>query len=310
MKTLVLSMISIAATVAAMTACTSESDEVDNVIDAPVEIKMSAGVMEITTKAAIEQNKAFDARVIASSTSADYTSLLWTGANAGNISVAEGGAVTFTPEQFYPANGTDIYMIGIAPQPTNQISAGSVDYTITGEEDIMYANQISGNKNDKTDKKIEFNHLLTQLKIKVLAENQEAIDAWGTITSIEVVNAPTLLTLSLKDGKIAGNSTDSDIKNLNLIGLTTGMSIPNKKDSEEAKDAGYCMVLPKTTDLYQLSVVTSKITTAVPITLQNLTKLEASTAYTVTLTFKSTNVDVTATTGEWKTDITGSGTVE
>ena len=50
MKTLVLSMISIAATVAAMTACTSESDGIDDLTkDAPVEIKMSAGVLNIVT---------------------------------------------------------------------------------------------------------------------------------------------------------------------------------------------------------------------------------------------------------------------
>ena len=52
MKTLVLSMISIAATVAAMTACTSEGDPIDNIDNGqPVEIKLNAGV--ITTKSPI-----------------------------------------------------------------------------------------------------------------------------------------------------------------------------------------------------------------------------------------------------------------
>ena len=51
MKTLVLSMISIAATIAAMTACTSESDPVDEV-EAQVPINLNAGVLQ--TKAVID----------------------------------------------------------------------------------------------------------------------------------------------------------------------------------------------------------------------------------------------------------------
>ena len=55
MKTLVLSMISIAATIAAMTACTSEGDPIDNIDNGqPVEIQLNAGV--VTTKAAITSN--------------------------------------------------------------------------------------------------------------------------------------------------------------------------------------------------------------------------------------------------------------
>lgn len=53
MKTLVLSMISIAATVAAMTACTSESDPINDITnpkDAKVEIKLNAGVVNVETK--------------------------------------------------------------------------------------------------------------------------------------------------------------------------------------------------------------------------------------------------------------------
>lgn len=310
MKTLVLSIISIAATVAAMTACTSESDEINNVVEAKVPIELNAGVMEITTKAVIEKGEAFDAKVLASSKSKDYSTnnLLWTTENAGNISVGTDDAVAFNPIQYYPADGDAIYMIGIAPRPTETINNGTINYTITGEEDIMFASEISGSKNDKADKALAFKHLLTQLKIKVVAENQEAIDAWGTITSIEVVDPATVLTLNLKDGTIAEAATPAKT-NLPLKGFTTGMLIPNNDKSEAATVAGYSMVLPKTTGNYQLMVKTSKNTTGMPIT-PSLTKLDASTAYEITLTFKSTNVDVTASAGEWIKDTTGTGTVQ
>ena len=66
MKTLVLSMISIAATVAAMTACTSESDPINDITnpkDAKVEIKLNAGVLGVETKAAITTSTTFIATI-------------------------------------------------------------------------------------------------------------------------------------------------------------------------------------------------------------------------------------------------------
>lgn len=308
MKTLVLSMISIAATVAAMTACTSESDEVDNVIEAPKKIELKAGVMEITTRAAVEQGKGFTGKVIASTTTKDYSTPLWTEENAGNISVADGGAVTFTPEQYYPADGSIIYMIGVAPQPQT-VSSGSANYTITGDEDIMFAKEISGQKKEETptSKALAFNHLLTQLKINVIADSKEAIDAWGTITSIQVLDAATELKLDLnsENGTIA-EAVDPKKQALNLKGFSTTMEIPK----DEAKNAGYCMLLPLENDVYKLLVKTSNNTTGVTITPTNIAKLDASTAYTITLTFRSTNVDITAAAGEWKSDTNGSGIVE
>lgn len=308
MKTLVLSMISIAATVAAMTACTSESDEIDNVIEAPKKIELKAGVMEITTRAAVEQGKGFTGKVIASTTTKDYSMPLWTEENAGNISVADGGAVTFTPEQYYPADGSIIYMIGVAPQPQT-VSSGSANYTITGDEDIMFAKEISGQKKEETptSKALEFNHLLTQLKINVIADSQDAINAWGTITSIQVLDAATELKLDLnsENGTIA-EAVDPKKQALNLKGFSTTMVIPK----DEAKNAGYCMLLPLENSVYKLLVKTSNNTTGVTITPTNIAKLDASTAYTITLTFRSTNVDITAATGEWKSDTNGSGIVE
>lgn len=302
MKTLVLSMISIAATVAAMTACTSESDPVDETQnDEKVEIKLNAGVMEITSKAVINKGSKFDAQIVASKTDAEYTTPLWTTATDGNISIAEDGAVSFETPQYYPADGTSIYMKGFAPRKT--ITDGKVNYTITGDEDIMISNQISGDKNNKssTGKKLTFAHLLTQLKIKVIAENKAAIDAWGTITSIEVQNPSTSLVLDLKAGTIAESATPNK-QNLGLKGFTTGMTLPNKTatpDAETAKDAGYIMLLPNAS-AYTLFITTSNNTSGQAIT-TTLSATSASNAYEVTLTFKSAKIDVTAEADVWTT---------
>ena len=166
MKTLVLSMISIAATVAAMTACTSESDEIDE-IEAKVPIELNAGVLEITSKAVVNQGDQFDAQVMASETSKTYTTPFWTEAGAGNISVASDGKVTFDPIQYYPTNGNTIYMIGYSPRATT--SNGKVAYTIQGDNDIMVSNEISGSRTSKdpTGKELSFTHLLTQFLLVI-----------------------------------------------------------------------------------------------------------------------------------------------
>lgn len=59
MKTLVLSMISIAATIAAMTACTSESDpvdEIDPIVNAKTPIEFSSSILGVQTRATVDGN--------------------------------------------------------------------------------------------------------------------------------------------------------------------------------------------------------------------------------------------------------------
>lgn len=310
MKTLVLSMISIAATVAAMTACTSESDEIDE-IEAKVPIELNAGVLEITSKAVVNQGDQFDAQVMASETSKTYTTPFWTEAGAGNISVASDGKVTFDPIQYYPTNGNTIYMIGYSPRATT--SNGKVAYTIQGDNDIMVSNEISGSRTSKdpTGKELSFTHLLTQLQIKVVAANADAIAAWGGIKSIEVVDASTSVELDLGTGKLieAGSPTVGNVP-VDYT-FTPALVLPNLTATptpEQAKSAGSVMVLPRDTK-YQLLIKTENNQTGITID-PSVVKTEASKAYEITLTFKSANVDVTASAGKWESVTGGTGTVE
>lgn len=306
MKTLVLSMISIAATVAAMTACTSESDEIDNVVEAKVPIELNAGVMEVTTKAVINEGDAFEAQVIASKTTNAYTDPFWKTAGDGNIKVDAQGKVTFEPIQFYPTDGTTIYMKGYAPRAT--ATNGIVAYTINGKDDIMVSNEISGSRTNKdaATKKLEFNHLLTQLQIKVVANDADAIEAWGAITGIEVVDASTSVELNLVGGTLteAMNKTTANIpvdKD-----FTTPLVLPQLPAA--AAEAGNVMVLPSTT-AYKLLIKTENNKAGIPIS-TSVATTDASKAYEITLTFKSANIDITAAAGKWEPVTGGTGTVE
>ena len=310
MKTLVLSMISIAATLAAMTACTSEGDPIDEV-DVKVPIELNAGVLEISSKAVVNPGDAFEAQVIASETTKTYTTSLWTESGAGNISVDTDGKVSFNPIQYYPADGKTIYMIGYSPRAT--ASNGKVAYTIQGDNDIMVSNEISGSRTNKssTGKELNFKHLLTQLQIKVIAADKDAIDAWGDITSIEVVDASTTVELDLTQGVLTETSSKT-IANVHVdYDFTTALTLPNSAASptaEEAKPAGNVMVLPSDTK-YQLLIKTEKNTDGITID-PSVVSTEASKAYEIKLTFKASNVDVTASVGQWEPVTGGTGTVE
>lgn len=294
MKKMILSLLAIAA----MTSCTTTSeDEIDP--NAPVEIQLNAGVTALS-RTIIKEGTAFDAQVVATETTATYGTLVWTTENAGNITVGSDKTVTFNPIQYYPANGSSIYMKGFAPRGT--VNEGKVDYTITGDEDIIITEEISGSKTDNTNKVLAFQHLLTQLQIFVKASDDASIDAWGDIISIEVKEATKKLTLDINSGTIAANTTP-EVGKLQIKGFTAPQTI-----TTSAVKVGYIMLLPSTT-AYTLIIKTAQNTDGVETTITPATTI-ASKAHQITLTFQGSTITPTATVGEWEEVPGGSGTIK
>ena len=306
MKTLVLSMISIAATLAAMTACTSEGDPIDEgTKDTPVEIKLNAGINNITVKSTgiqTNDNHDFDANVIASSTEGVFTSSIWDGTDPGKITV-KSGAVAFATTQAYPSDGGEVHMKAYAPFEGN-FTSDKVTFTIDGNKDVMISQEIKGSKKDNTGKKLTFAHLLAQLNFTVAAQNEAAQKAWGEIKGIKV-QAIANLDLVLSTGVLTATSeaTEADIPTIGFnkiseLPLTTGTP----------SDAGYVMVLPRTT-AYKVIIESEHGPSDKTIILTTPQTTVASTAYNVLLTFTATDIDVTAEVGVWNTE-SGSGTVD
>ena len=130
-------------------------------------------------------------------------------------------------------------MKGFAPQAT--INAGQVAYTISGKEDIMVTSEISGSRTDNTGKELTFNHLLTQLKFKLVAEDADAITYWGSITSITVKNVEKNLVLKLNTGELSIATTS------NKGDLEVSEEFTSKALTTTPAENGYIMVLPSTT---------------------------------------------------------------
>ena len=118
----------------------------------------------------------------------------------------------FTGSNFYPTNGSAIYLCGIYPA---DLALGTINYsgdnefsyvtaTITGCEDFMLAPEVSSNKADAQKKiypNLAFVHMLTKLTINVKAENEYAHDAWGKIEKITVKDVNSKIQVNIVEAK-------------------------------------------------------------------------------------------------------------
>lgn len=209
MKTLVLSMISIAATVAAMTACTSESDPIDEVVnpkDAKVEIKLNAGVVDVVTKAGPVSDS--NGNLFADNTPIqllrwDHTGILTdlNGKYSEVTAKASGSTISFDTPQYYTTDGNNTSFIGFYPAIGDNVtlSNGIVQFTeLDGQTDILSAKLINAGSQiaPANNPNIQFDHMLSQIKIK-LNGKASADDLFGKIKKITVANVPNSINITL-----------------------------------------------------------------------------------------------------------------
>lgn len=312
MKTLVLSMISIAATVAAMTACTSEGDPIDNIDNGqPVEIKASAGIGEIITKTAgvITDGTAVD-DIEFIITEGENAPTDWSTAtlNMTDATIAADKSLTFITPQYYNSKASiKSFLVGYHPKDAGNGSRNKniVSYTITGQQDIMCTEVKNGNKTDNkdTDLNIEFEHQLAQYSFQILAGDAQAVETWGKIKSIELIGQQTTATLTLNTKTL---TFSGDPTNIITVGTTETGFDSTSPTTVPVQFSKPIMVQPNQSDM-KVKVVTTNNPDGIEVLL-NVASVK-STSYVVTLNFKATEIGATATIGEWLTG-TGSGDVQ
>lgn len=288
MKKMMIAMLA----VAAMTSCSNENDGVQPDNGMPVEIKLSANVLNVQGRATVNPGDAFSAQFVASGTSVDYSSPLW---NEEAV-VAAGGAVALTSPQYYPINGSTVYMTGYAPKADTD--AGAVEYVLTGQEDVMMTQQLSGSKATATALAFQFEHKLIQLKFKVIAGNGFPVGL--NVTEIKVNGTKTAASLALADGTLtfSGNAA--------TVTAFTGKSYVINASGIEASDV--VMVepgAPITLDI-RISDTNSTVFRDIPVSLTT----KAGSSHLITLTFENQEIQATATVAPWTPGDEGSGTVK
>lgn len=289
------------AALAVLAGCSSEEVLDGGNPNGQAEIKLQADVVRyIETKAAPTQE--FAAKLLAiKSTASDYTTTEWLSdidiaATTGTISFAEG------QKKYYPSDGSTIKMKSIAPSLAAEkltITSGIATYTITGQEDIMVSNEVSGTKTDKDNKELTFTPLLTKISFKAIRDASFAEDF--NITGITIKQVPTKLDLNVSAGTIAAASPETK-GDLTAGGTFSNISVATTANTTAA-NAIY--LLPQAT--YELTITTDKFFPAdgVTITIKPSTggNFLATSSYTITLNFKGKDISGTAdVTGRTETD--------
>lgn len=319
MKTLVLSMISIAATVAAMTACTSESDgidEVDPIVNAKSPIEFKSSIIGIETKTIKEGSSFSNGNEIGvygykKEAPTDYTqnSLF-----KNKTFTYENNA--FTATEAYWERGEKHFFYAYYPVATTtasstgyQLTEGTADaapfVTVsckenTGiEEDLLWA--------QPNDNGFDFTGTSTINNIALPFTHQLARIAFSVKLADATVPSANLTNISFKVNKSGGtmnlitgvtSATDGEISFSKTI-----TSTPVTVDGINADE--FSPIIMPQSDISDLSIIINGQTFTV--TMGTQAQFEKGKITKITITVSSKNITFNSTITEWGDNTTGAG---
>lgn len=236
---------------------------------------------------------------------------------------------------YYNQNHRDkeAYFAGLFPETGWSFSDDNKAATreFDGKTDIMFAPTTIGKYGNDPRPALEFQHLLTYLKIEIGVESESARDAWGKITSMKI-NSRNSLNLNLIDESVSfspGEPLDFDFfdpaDDTPFVSAEKSYTLNTTLD----KDAAYIICSPVVATLHDQYDVT-KWTTEYTIVLStehrtdiildidlktsNDTYFTGSTAgrlFTIGLNFKmGNNIAVSTSITDWETGGIGTGDIE
>lgn len=89
----------------------------------------------------------------------------------------------------YPEAEASVYCVGLYPSTDwNPGDGTAATHAIDGQTDLMYAPQLTASSASRfsTASPLTFRHLLTWIRVSVVANEADAINSWGNITSITI----------------------------------------------------------------------------------------------------------------------------
>lgn len=273
------------ALIAATTSC-SHDEELSVNFDQPVEIRPAASIYASMLTRADDTRSFDDSYAVTAFKKADGEE---TDSTHFVNTTCTGGV--FTPQRYFPSDGTALNFYAYAPVETARYDEDThkVEWTLDGEKDIVWATG-TGAKNatggGAAQPEFTFSHKLAKLNIKVVMDG--TFSGGIEISSMNILDVKTGATLNMRDGSMAyAGEEDLPVK-------YTGTS---KVIGIEAATYGYIM-LPAGTDFksYKVSVKTGTGATEirypdVELEFENSSYyFQAGNEYTVTLTFKGTEI--------------------
>ena len=288
---------------ALLTACTERSLEVR---PEPVPIRLYTGIQ---TRISIDNFKETPVCVAYGTAPGGYIQC-WDG-------IATNNEITLTPVRYYPQDGSRIYLRSFYP-PAPMSADGTLNYTLTGEEDLMMTVEQSATQDEPftadSEKILTHRHLLTKLSFR-LKLNVSNPDLYS-VRSLQLNGLTQQVTLSLLTGEL--NCGELKIPVMIYDGATDGSSFPFKEGVAELP--GYVLVQPGAEFTLNLRLAVDDkpandlIYTELPIHFDGGTG-EGGIAYTVSVDIPDpvspdpVEVSVTATVTSWKDGDSGSGEI-
>lgn len=317
-------LITLALACVALASCSKENEE-GSEPNAPVEIKLNAGIgnIEAIGRAAVSSLPTEGLNVFFAKAT-DAATASWGDAEAIYAKLDGSGKVSFYKEeartnedpQYYNSNTTlKSHLIGYhVGDATSSLTGGKVSLTIDGSNDIMATDALSGDK-DTPFELFTFNHLLSQLIFQVKCADgipaDKVKEIFGTVTKIEVLDQPTNIELTL--GATQSISTATTAGSANFTTSTVNVEITSTETSIGDAIMVYTnQNLGKTASPIKLKVYTSTYSAGLEVSAlinSGNDGLELGKKHTITLSFSLTAVSPTAAISAWG-NATNNGTGE
>lgn len=285
---------SLAILAALISGCSSDDDcSAPTTQESPVEIKLNAGIFDILTRAPVNSGQSITAKFVASATTGDYSTNLWSATGSFTTSTSASSSFSFTPQQYYPTNGNTVYITGY--YPVGSLSGNIATFSETdGSNDVMITAEASGSKTTTGALGFTFSHLLTQLQFTFKAG--AGFPSTGkTVTSISIKNQQTPATLNINTGAITYNTAGFTLTGSYNIGADPGITA-----------TVFPMVKSGTANVV-MDIIADGVTytnVTVPLT------TETGKAHNITLTFTPKEITATAIVAIWNTGGTGSANIQ
>lgn len=279
------------------TSCVNE-DEFDVKFESKTEIRPTASISLHAQTRAIEDGTSFsgtDAVCAVTALRADGS------ASFNNLSVNKSGdTYTFSTPQYFPSDGSALNFYAYSPVVSGAAYSGTVaTWTLTGEEDILYAAGGSHKKESagtpQTHPNFAFDHKLALFNIHI-AKGTGFSDGIK-VTSMKVLNVKNNVSLDLTTGYLTLNDATNSI-DVPKVGTGRTDDITEPDPTTGAALYGR-MMIPAATS-YQLLITTTGGITYPTVDLNLEGGYAAGYKYDVTLTFSGTGITPTYSIKPWE----------
>lgn len=315
-----------------------------------IRLKSVAGPLETHTRApfigAIGPSNQLTAKVLLTKTAGGFVSSATIESGKMVFSADQTNTELWNTKNYYPVDDSPVFLCGLHPDDTSSATQwtqssdkSTMTYVFDGKTDVMAAAKVESKKSEaqaSTYKELAFKHLLTNLIIKAEADLTDGMtyeqvkQAWGNITSIELVKVngtavpKNTITVTLNDASAATASAFSGTAAPSFYGAS-GSAYPytfsdtpfsSTAIPSSAAPIAYSMIAPvvttSSTDDFTLKIKTTQsVASGIEVPVNLAAQGDTQGKYCiVTLKFKNTTIQASASVAAWTAGSTATETVQ